>query len=126
MRRLAIVALLLAAGCATYRDDLARGQTLYVEAHYDQALAIWRVLEADQDSLDAAERSKYAYLRGMTDYRLGMRADARHWLALAKVSNEKHPGGLDADAAKQLELVLSELNEETYRSLPGSSAPVVK
>jgi hypothetical protein len=116
----------LAAGCATYRDDLARGQRLYVEAHYDQALAIWRVLESDQDSLSAAERAHYAYLRGMTDYRLGMRADARHWLALAKVNNERYPGGLDADATQQLEVALSELNEETYRSLSGDSAAVGK
>jgi hypothetical protein len=118
MRRLALAALFLVAGCATYRDDLSRGQRLYADNHYDQALATWRVLEADMDSLTPAERSQYAYLRGMTDYRLTMRADARHWLAIAKANNDMNPGGLDATAVAQLEKTLTELNEETYQALP--------
>jgi hypothetical protein len=118
MSRLALFALFLVVGCATYHDDLQRGQTLYLENHYDQALAIWRVLEADTDSLSPAERSQYAYLRGMTDYRLAMNRDARHWLALAKVNNVANPGGLDAAALAQLDAALAELNAEAYRALP--------
>jgi hypothetical protein len=117
--RALVCLLMLVSGCATYRDDLSRGQRMYVDAHYDQALAIWRVLERDLDSLSPAERSEYAYLRGMTDYRLGFRADARHWLAVAKANNEAHPGGISAEAAPQLERLLDELNQETYASLPG-------
>ena len=119
MRRLALVPLFLIAGCATYRDDLHRGQRFYTDNHYDQALSIWRVLEADLDSLSPAERSQYAYLRGMTDYRLSMREDARHWLALAKVQNEMNPGSLDATAVEFLDKTLTELNAEAYRNLPG-------
>ncbi len=118
MRRL-VCFLLMATGCATYRDDLNRGQRMYLDTHYDQALAMWRVLEPDLDSLSPAEQSRYEYLRGMTDYRLGFRADARHWLAIAKANNETHPGGLDADAASQLDHILEELNKETYAALPG-------
>jgi hypothetical protein len=109
----------MATGCATYRDDLNRGQRMYLDTHYDQALAIWRVLEPDLDSLSGAERSRYEYLRGMTDYRLGFRADARHWLAIAKANDESNPGGLDAEATSQLNRLLDELNQETYAALPG-------
>jgi hypothetical protein len=117
--RVFVCFLLMATGCATYRDDLNRGQRMYLDTHFDQALAIWRVLESDLDSLSPAEQSRYAYLRGMTDYRLGFHADARHWLAIARSNNEAHPGGLDADASPQLERVLDQLNKEVYSALPG-------
>lgn len=118
MRRL-VCLLLMVTGCATYSDDLKRGQRMYLDTHYDQALAIWRVLEIDLDSLSPTQRTEYEFLRGMTDYRLGMRADARHWLAVAKANDEAHPGGLDQAAAAQLDLVLADLNKEVYASLPG-------
>jgi hypothetical protein len=102
-------------GCATYRDDLARGQHYYDLNQYDNALSIWRLLERDWDSLDPAEQSRYAYLRGMTDYRMGYRADSRHWLANAKAISDKHPGGLDASALAQTEKILTELNNAQYQ-----------
>ena len=111
--------LVLVTGCATYRDDLNRGQRMYLDTHYDRALAIWRTLEADLDALSPAEQTRYEYLRGMTDYRLGLRADARHWLAIARANDEAHPGGLDADARAQMARILDELNRETYAALPG-------
>ena len=49
---------------------------------YEHALALWRALEADSDSLRPDDQARYAYLRGMTDYRLGFRADSRHWRQL--------------------------------------------
>lgn len=116
-----LVCLLLAVtGCATYSDDLKRAQRSYLDARYDQALAIWRALESDLDSLSPEEQAQYEYLRGMTDYRLGLRADARHWLAVARATNESHPGGLDPEALAQTERILAELNQETYAALPGS------
>ena len=85
MRSWLLVLLALAVGgCATYREDLNRGQRLYEENEYERALSIWRVLEEDRDSLSLQDQARYAYLRGMTDYRLGFRPDARHWLAVAK------------------------------------------
>jgi hypothetical protein len=108
--------------CATYRDDLARGQNYYELAQYPHALSVWRMLERDWDSLDYGEQARYAYLRGMTDYRLGYRADARHWLAISKAINEKHPGGLDSQALAQLEQTLAPLNEAVYSAGPPTSA----
>ena len=100
--------------CATYREDLNRGQRLYEENRYEHALAIWRNLEPDTDSLSFNDQARYAYLRGMTDYRLGFRADSRHWLALAKATEQEHPGGLSPEWKERLVKSLDELNREVY------------
>ena len=101
-------------GCATYREDLNRGQRLYEENEYEHALAIFRVLEHDTDSLELSDQGRYAYLRGMTDYRLGFRADARHWLAVAKATEQEHSGGLSPQWKQRLEEALNDLNQEVY------------
>jgi len=108
-----LVALSLGA-CATYRQDLNRGQRLYEENKYEQALAIWRVLEIDMDSLELNDQARYAYLRGMTGYRLGFRKDARHWLAMAKAIEQEHPGGLSAQWKQRVEESLNDLNRDVY------------
>jgi Cys-rich repeat protein len=100
--------------CSTYREDLNRGQRLYEENEYEHALAIWRVLESDMDSLDLTDQSRYAYLRGMTDYRLGFRPDARHWLAIARAIEQEHPGGLSPQWKQRLDEALADLNRDVY------------
>jgi hypothetical protein len=100
--------------CATYREDLNRGQRLYEENQYERALAILRNLERDTDSLTATDRARYAYLRGMTDYRLGFRPHARHWLAVANAMELQNPGGLSPDWKERLAKSLEELNQEVY------------
>ncbi len=104
----------IASGCATYREDLNRGQRLYEENRYEHALAIWRNLEPDTDSLSFSDQARYSYLRGMTDYRLGLRADSRHWLALARATEGLHPGGLSPEWQERLGKSLEELNREVY------------
>jgi hypothetical protein len=108
-----VVALAMCA-CATYREDLNRGQRLYEENEYERSLAIWRVLEHDMDSLSLNDQARYAYLRGMTDYRLGFRADARHWLAVARAVEQEHPGGLSQQWKQRLEEALADLNRDVY------------
>jgi hypothetical protein len=100
--------------CATYQEDLNRAQRLYHENEYERALAIFRVLEEDTDSLSLNDQARYAYLRGMTDYRLGFRPDARHWLALSKATEQEHPGGLSPDWKQRLEEALTDLNRDVY------------
>lgn len=123
MRSTALLGLGLAilVGCATYRDDLARGQHYYDLNQFDNALSVWRMLERDWDSLNDGEQSRYAYLRGMTDYRMGYRADARHWLAISKAIAEQHPGGLDAQSIAQLDQALTKLNDAVYSAGPPTS-----
>lgn len=100
--------------CATYREDLNRGQRLYEDNQYEQALALWRGLEEDADSLSGTDRARYAYLRGMTDYRLGLRADARHWLAISEATEQAHPGALRADWQERMQQSLTDLNRDVY------------
>ena len=105
---------LLPLACVTYREDLNRGQRMYEQNKYEHALALWRALEDDTDSLSANDQARYAYLRGMTDYRLGFRAEARHWLAIAKASDQAPAAGLRADWKERMEQSLSDLNQEAY------------
>jgi hypothetical protein len=114
--RFAVACLLLLSlsACATYREDLNRGQRLYEENEYERALAVWRTLEGDRDSLSANDQARYAYLRGMTDYRLGFRADARHWLAISKATEQRYPGGLNQAWKQRLDEALDDLNREIF------------
>ncbi len=114
MRKLALFLGVAVLACSTYRDHLVRGQRLYQENKYDEAIAVWRVLELNMDSLEYGDQARYAYLRGMTDYRLGFRQDARHWLAIAKAIEQEHPGGLVGDWPKRIDAALTELNREVY------------
>ena len=109
--------------CTTYREDLNRGQRLYEQNEFERSLAIWRSLDEDFDSLSYNDQARYAYLRGMTDYRLAggkggqdaaYRAHARHWLALAKAIEQEHKGGLSEQWKQRLEEALGDLNSEVY------------
>ncbi len=129
---------LASAGCATYRQDLDRAQKHYNENQYEKALAIFRVLEADIDSLSDGEQAQYAYLRGMTDYRLaavalaaqvpggvadprrGFRDNARHWLAYAAAIEKNTPGGITGEERKRLEDALTDLNKDVYGGIEGT------
>ncbi len=100
--------------CATYQDDLARGQRAFEESEHERALAIFRSLEQDTGRLSAVGRVRYAYLRGMTDYRIGYMSDARHWLAIAAALDRATPGSLTPEWEKRMAESLQELNEEVF------------
>ena len=104
----------LCVGCATYHDELERGEQAYTKNDHEKALAVFRALEPDQSHFDATEEARYAYLRGMTDYRIGYRADARHWLMLAKAIDDEHAEALPAEWKNRLGTTLAELNDEVY------------
>lgn len=119
-------------GCATYHDDLVRARGHYDANQHEKALALFRVLEADIDSLSPDEQAQYAYLRGMTDFRLAgssltnnvsggaadpkkaYRTNARHWLAIAAAIEKETPGGLKPDEKVRLEESLNDLNKDVY------------
>lgn len=122
------VVFVLLSGCQNYRGQLARGQGYYEQNQYEAALAVFRNLELDQSSLSHPEMVRYCYLRGMTDYRLGYKADARYWLGLSKAALKRAQAGegeeaaLQADEVKRLDETLTELNNEVF-GLEGSEAP---
>jgi hypothetical protein len=111
---LALVALSIPVGCATYHDELVRGEHAYEKNDHERALAIFRALDPDQSHFDVTEEAHYAYLRGMTDYRIGYRADARHWLMIAKAIDAQNKDALPADWKHRLEGALGELNAEVF------------
>ena len=120
MRRVAVVLVCAAAfclgGCTTYQQDLDRAELHYTQNEYERALALFRVIELDIDSLNHVDQIRYCYLRGMNDYRLGptYRPDARHWLALARSLDEQQAGGLKPEWKDRLEAALKDLNGEVY------------
>jgi hypothetical protein len=115
---LGVLAALVAAfatGCSTYQDDLARSQRAFEHADYERALAIFRSLEPEEHQrFSIQEQATYCYLRGMTDYRVGYKVDARHWLALAKAIDEQRLGVLPKDWRGRLKDTLGELDEQVY------------
>jgi hypothetical protein len=131
MRPLATAVLLLvttgAAGCNSYADALSRGQRAFEQSEHERALAIFRALEPDVQRLSIDDRAHYAYLRGMTDYRIGYKAEARHWLALAAAIEHQTPESLPADWSKRMTESLRELDDAVYTggiaSLSNTPAP---
>jgi len=111
---LALVAFAGATACTTYRDELARGQRAFEQSDHDRTLALLRDLEPDVRRLSTPEQAQYAYLRGMTDYRVGYKADARHWLSVTKAYEDNSPGVLPADWKARATEALDELNGVVY------------
>ncbi|MEO8800661.1 MAG: hypothetical protein ABI551_22415 [Polyangiaceae bacterium] len=109
-------------GCATYHDELARGETAFEANEHEKALAIFRALEPDLAHLDHAERARYDYLRGMTDYRIGYKTDARHWLLLAMNEEKEKPGTLPNDWKHRLEQTVNELDAAVFDDVASARA----
>jgi hypothetical protein len=111
---LPVLALVAVTACSTYRDQLGRGQKAFDGDDHDRTLAILRDLERDVTRLSTPEQAQYAYLRGMADYRVGYRPDARHWLSVARAFDEASPGMLPADWKDRMTEALGELNAVVY------------
>jgi hypothetical protein len=110
-----LVAAVTLMGCSTYGDDLARGQMAFEQNNHERALALFRALDRETEHLNVEENARYAYLRGMTDYRIGYRSEARHWLLVAHAIEGESPGSLPMDWKARLTEALGELNEQVFR-----------
>lgn len=119
-----LVAASVLAGCATYSQDLNRAERHFQANDYERALAAFRLLEPDLDSLSQIDRARYAYLRGMTGYRMSLRQEARHWLAIARALDKSAPGGLQASWREKMTEALVDLDGDVFgRSSIASDEP---
>jgi hypothetical protein len=116
MRTALVVGLVLfgSVACTTYRDEVARSQSSFDRNEGERTLGLLRALEPDVGRLGTTEQAQYAYLRGMTDYRIGYRADARYWLSIAKAYDDRSTGVLPADWKKRMTDALEEMNGVVY------------
>lgn len=109
-----VASLAMLAGCNTYRDQLVRSQRAFEQNEYERSLALLRNMENDMTRLASPEQAQYAYLRGMSDYRIGYRADARHWLAIARAYDDASPGVLPADWKARLGEAIDEMDQIVF------------
>jgi len=122
--RAALLGGLLAASCATYVDTIERGQRYYEDNQYERALALWRDLDRRGAELTPPDRARFAYFRGMTDYRLGYREEARHWLAVARAQQLTARGALEPAWLERLDGALADLDRDDPRSSAGANDTV--
>jgi len=120
----AVCALAVLTACATYSQDLERARAHYEANDFPSALAVLRLLGEDADALSPTERAEFAYLRGMTDLRIGatladerrlerqaFRACARDWLEVALRSPTARAPALGPAEAARARAALAEIYE---------------
>lgn len=95
--------------CATLHDDLKHARAHYADARYESALVWLEAVQPHLTELDARGRAEFYYLRGMTAYRLGQRADALHYLGLAWAETREPDTQLEADRQRSLDRTLAKL-----------------
>lgn len=115
---------LLLMACSSHSAALRRAQRHYEDNQFERALALWRELDRQDVRLPPPERARFAYFRGMTDYRLGYRDDARHWLATAQALENESPGALAKTWRERLGAALVDLGRRpsSFRSGAGEHA----
>jgi hypothetical protein len=116
----------LLSGCQNYSGQLLRAQSYYQESHYTQALAVFRHLEPDIMSLGPRDRTRYYYLRGMTDLRLGYPDHARYWLSLSRATLTQEGSALTPEEESRLKESLAELNKEHYALVRSGGVPALE
>ena len=99
------------AACTAHHAQLARAQAAFDASELERADVTLRDLEPNRRVLDADDRARYDYLRGMTELRLGDRAAARHWLGIAKANDAP---ALPAEWRARLDESLKELDTAVY------------
>jgi len=91
---------------------MGRAQDAYEQARYEESLTWLEALERDVPDMDADMRARYFYLRGMTAFRMSDRADALHYLALAREVAGPQARALRSEWRLKLERTLRELTPQ--------------
>jgi hypothetical protein len=105
--------------CGGERAALLRGQSYYDDNQYERALSSGAIWSGTNPSSRPSDFARYAYLRGMTDYRLGFHADARHWLGSGQSDRAGEPGRPGRAWLPRLDGALADLDRETFGTAGG-------
>lgn len=108
-------------GCTALADDMRRAEQAYESARYEDALTWLSDLEDDIGAMDPETGARYYYLRGMTEYRLGHRADALHYLAVAREAAGDQGAGLRPEWRQIMDRTLEELIPRTGTHRPAEA-----
>lgn len=105
------LAAIVAAGCAPPTAVRVQyGIDAYEHGEYPAALQRFVEVEGDQGALDAAGQVRYLAYRGLTDYRLGQKAEAKALLSKAKRAYDAgSPLALPPQIATEMDAALKEL-----------------
>ena len=116
--RLVLLTSALLFGCAAVSDDLRRAEDAFNNNYYQDALT-WLVdLEDDAASMDDESMARYYYLRGRTEYLLGHRSNALHYLAVAREIAGDQGAGLRSEWRQTMDRTLEELTPRTGTHRP--------
>lgn len=97
-------------GCASWTNEIRQAEIAYDEARPEAALAWLDVVSDDNlGRMGEADRVRYLYLRGMTEFRLGRRDDALYHLAVARELAGNEGLGLRREQRELMDRTLTEL-----------------
>lgn len=106
---LALSSFVVVLGCAATASEMRRAEDAYDQARFDHARTWLIDLEDDAPAMSVPMRARYFYLRGMSEYRLGHRLDALHYLEVAKEIVGDDQRLLEQEQRELLERTLAEL-----------------
>ncbi len=119
---LLIVSCLLLSACAALRDDLRRAEAAFEEARYED-VEVWLAdLSPSVPEMDRPSRARFFYLRGISAFRLGDIAHARHYLALCREEAQEEGVGLRSEWRANLEKVLADIARSAHATAGGEVA----
>jgi hypothetical protein len=97
------------AGCTSLGDDVRRAERAFGEARYEDVQVWLADLAPSLGDMPAPMRARYYYLDGMSAFRIGQRARARHALALCREELTASDQDFPAAWRQNLEQALAEL-----------------
>jgi hypothetical protein len=104
-----LLVLLTTTACGAALADLRRGEESYEEARYEAAQEWLQDIELAAPGFARADRTRYFYTRGMTEYRLEHRPEALYYLAMAREFAGEDDEGLRGEQVDILARTLAEL-----------------
>lgn len=123
LRLSTVWALALFLGC-THPEQLSRAESHYGNARYEAACVNLDDLEAHlhMAGMSREDRTRFYFARGMAYLHLEMRAEAHHWLALAREELRTEPTLLPRGTVENIDRALAESDTLSDGGVAAASA----